>query len=384
MPTVADELRVIQTELNSRFFERSEAIEGLMLAALTAQHCFILGPPGTAKSQLVRDFTSRFTGARYFEQLLSKNRPDAAVLGPYDLTRLRDHSEFVRKDSGFLTDCDFAFLDEIGKTSATLGHDLLAALNERLKHEVNAGRSAQPIPLHSAFTASNELPAAESEDMAALWDRLLVRVEVDYVRADANFRELMEQPTLPVAKTHVPFEDLKTAAKDVSEVMVMPDLLDGVLVIRNNMRKAGLSVSDRRWRASIQLIRASAYLAGREIAELEDLSVLRFSLWDDLTEAKKINHIILAVANPAAEEALDLLDGAHAIAAEMNSRSGESKEAVTKYLPEAMGKLKRIHRLAEKLPANTPKRAEIFALEAEIRKIGAALLGFTNDEMEEG
>ena len=161
-------LHAIQSELNSSFFERTAVIEGMLLAVLAKEHCFILGPPGTAKSALTRAFFDRFTGGQYFEAILSKTRPAEAILGPFDIPELRDHGHLFRKINNFLPTANFAMLDEVGKMSPTLGHDLLAVVLERRLHQVNGGRSWVDVPLYTFIGGSNELPTEESDDASAL------------------------------------------------------------------------------------------------------------------------------------------------------------------------------------------------------------------------
>jgi MoxR-like ATPase len=342
-------LSEIRTELRHEFYEREDAIDALILATLARQHAFILGLPGTGKSLLVRAFVDRIIGATYFEQLLSKNRPDSAVLGPYDLPLLRDKGVFRRRDCGYLTSVHFSFLDEVGKVSPTLGHDLLAALNERIKHEVtDDGRSHQKIPLHSAFTASNELPAADSEDQAALWDRLLVRCVVDYIGNDSQFKALMDRADNSVATpTTITLEDLQAACEDVSRVVLLDDVLDAVLKIRAELRRDGITVSDRRWRESMKVVRANAFLAGRAVASLEDLTALRFTLWEDLEQKGKIERVILSVASPADAEVAVLLDGVAELAATLKAKEGESGEKLFAYGSELFAKCNGIDKRAK-------------------------------------
>jgi MoxR-like ATPase len=380
--TTAQAIAAIRSELNEGFYERADAVDCMILAALTRQHSFTLGPPGTGKSLLVRAFVDRIDGARYFEQLLSKNRPDSAVLGPYDLPLLRDQGEFRRKDEGYLTAVEFAFLDEVGKASPTLGHDLLAALNERIKHEVNGKRSAIDIPLHSAFTASNELPASESEDEAALWDRLLLRCVVDYIASDADFKGLMERASAPSTTTTISYDDLVVACGEVEKVVLLDDVLDGVLRIRGDLRKLGITVSDRRWRESMKVVRAQAWLAGRAVAEVEDLYALRYTLWEDLEQKAKVERTILAVASPDADEAAGLADELAEIRATMRAKEGEAEDKLFAYIPEAMGKVNKIEKAAKKLLAKVqangrPTRVidTLLAQAAEIKAEGIKHLG---------
>ncbi len=56
----------IETAANTMFFERQEEIHGMLLAALSGQHIFFIGPPGTAKSMMIRWMCEHFEGANYF------------------------------------------------------------------------------------------------------------------------------------------------------------------------------------------------------------------------------------------------------------------------------------------------------------------------------
>ena len=341
---VAASLRLILDEVASIYLERRAVIEAVLMTILAKEHCFILGPPGTGKSALVRNVVDRIDGATYFEALLSKTRPDAAVLGPYDLPLLKNTGTFHRKDNGFLTSVDYAFLDEAGKMSPTLGHDLLAALNERIKHEVNGQRSAHAIPLMSVFTASNELIVEESDDGAALWDRLLVRTVVDSIQESGNFAVLLQSavqgPTLGT-RTTVDFVALKDAIDNVVPLVDVPvGTIETVLKLRDELRSAQIVPSDRRWKACVRLLQASAFFNGRSQVEDDDLHVLRYALWDGPEQITPVERMTLSLSNPVAEKCLGLLDDAEQIAAGIRDRKGQSLESRAAYGTEANGKLK--------------------------------------------
>lgn len=341
---VAQALRSILDEVAATYLERRAVIEAVIMAILAKQHAFILGPPGTGKSEMTRDIISRITDATYFEQLLSKTRPDAAVLGPYNLPLLKTQGDFKRKVNGFLPTANFAFIDEVGKMSPTLGHDLLAVLNERILHEVNGTRSAQQLPLYSAITASNELIVEESDDAAALWDRLLVRAVVDYIQESGNFAVLLQSAvSLPTTatRTEVKFPDLQDAIDNVVPAIDVPvGAIETVLKLRDELRSAEIVPSDRRWRQCVRLLQASAFFNGRSQVEDDDLHVLRYALWDGPEQITPVERMTLSLSNPVAEKCLGLLDDAEKIAAGIRDRKGQSLEARAGYGTEANGKLK--------------------------------------------
>lgn len=55
----------LRAELMSLFPERANVIDGLLAAVLAGEHVLLLGPPGTAKSALVRALAQAFGGS-YF------------------------------------------------------------------------------------------------------------------------------------------------------------------------------------------------------------------------------------------------------------------------------------------------------------------------------
>src|SRR5260221_13541248 len=86
--STAQRLAAIAAELADRFLERSSVARALVVAMLAGQHSLLLGPPGTAKSELARELTGRIDGARYWEILLSKFTDPKRMFGPVDVAVL--------------------------------------------------------------------------------------------------------------------------------------------------------------------------------------------------------------------------------------------------------------------------------------------------------
>lgn len=342
---VATKLQSIRDELNATFLERSDAITCMLLAVLAKEHMYVLGPPGTAKSELVRTFWDCITGARKFEVALSKTRPAEAVMGPLDIKEFRENGNYFIKREGFISAVELAFCDEIGKMSPILGHDMLALFNERLIHEVNGGRSSRPAPLYTVFTASNEMITGESDDAAALWDRLLIRCVVDYLSNDDNFTHLvigdMNAPT-----TTVEWDELKDVIDNVVPAITMaPAAVEGLVSLRHAFRREYLTPSDRRWRQSVKALKAHAFLNGRSEVVEDDLAVLRFTLWDTPEQIEKVSRLCMIAANPHVETLIKLREAIGEVDNGITERTGNDQygndqtQARRQYGKEANSKL---------------------------------------------
>jgi ABC-type hemin transport system ATPase subunit len=72
----------LRDELAATLLERETAIETALLALLTGEHLLLLGPPGTAKSMLVRAICERIEGASYFERLLTAFQTPGGAVRP--------------------------------------------------------------------------------------------------------------------------------------------------------------------------------------------------------------------------------------------------------------------------------------------------------------
>lgn len=67
----------------------------LLLAALCGEHLLLLGPPGTAKSELSRRL-SKLTGGKYYERLLTRFSVPEELFGPLSM-RGKNLSSFHNK-----------------------------------------------------------------------------------------------------------------------------------------------------------------------------------------------------------------------------------------------------------------------------------------------
>src|SRR5260370_3476696 len=97
--------------LKRRFVGRDEVIDLIALAVVAGEHLFLHGPPGTAKSALIRQFAQAVQG-QYFEYLLTRFSEPNEIFGPIDLVRLREGT-VTTVTTGMLPEAEFVFLHEL-------------------------------------------------------------------------------------------------------------------------------------------------------------------------------------------------------------------------------------------------------------------------------
>ncbi|MEV6667264.1 AAA family ATPase [Streptomyces nigra] len=331
--TTAEKLRTIVSELSERFYERDDVVRTLVVTLLAGQHSLMLGPPGTAKSELARDLTSRVEGASYWEILLSKFTSPTRMFGPIDVAALA-RGEYRQVYEGRATTAHVAFMDEIFKCSTAALNETLGYLNERIYHPENGG---EPIrcPLIGAITASNELP--DADDSAAIYDRLLVRIEIGYLTDPSNFaalvRSAVRAPAPASTPTTIHLSELQEAVTTTVPAVEVPDaMVDAICTLRAALRRKELIASDRRWRQAVGLLQASAYLDGRTEVTETDLSILTHVLWNSPAERPVVEREVLHLVNPDAKEALDLADTLDELETQLDAMAGQSREALSDWV----------------------------------------------------
>jgi MoxR-like ATPase len=171
-----------------RFFVHKQELIDLMLVAAVAQEPLLLvGPPGTAKSDLVLKFKDALGIADedYFEYMLTRFTEPSEIIGPIDINQLRD-GRYVRREQGKLPTARLAFLDEIFKSNSAILNILLTIINERKFYQDGV---PQPVRLRILFAATNEIP--EQSELGALKDRFVLKAESRSVQEE-HFQELID------------------------------------------------------------------------------------------------------------------------------------------------------------------------------------------------
>ncbi|MBN2710979.1 MAG: AAA family ATPase, partial [Planctomycetes bacterium] len=261
--------------LKRSFVGKDEIIDLLGVCLVGGENLFLLGPPGTAKSALVHQLAKRIDG-KTFDYLLTRFTEPNEIFGPFDIRRLRD-GELVTNTEGMLPECSLVFLDELLNANSAILNSLLMALNEKI---FRRGKETIALPVLSFIGASNHLP--EEDALQALFDRFLLRVYCGNVPNEMLTDVLEAGWKLDARKgetiTGLHVDDIKLLQSNLHKVDLQTSREPYVNLI-NQLRSAGMDISDRRAVKLQRVIAASAILCGRAVAMPSDFWVLRY-IWD--------------------------------------------------------------------------------------------------------
>ena len=276
--------------------EREEIMAVTLLAALSGQNTFLYGPPGTAKSLISRRLASVFDNPNYFECLMNRFTDPNEVVGPVSVKALKE-DKYTRKTQGYLPEADFAFLDEIWKSSPAILNTLLTMINE---HVFKNGDEIKKVPLKALISASNEVPQA-NQGLEALYDRFIVRMEVPPIQERANFDSLINSK--PSSDKPEIDKELKISQEEwvewqqaIHNVSLSDETFSIIHMVRdelvNQAEALKIYVSDRRWQRAASLIKASAFFCGRESTNHSDTMLLKYCLWTDPDNRVKVASVV--------------------------------------------------------------------------------------------
>jgi MoxR-like ATPase len=262
-------LTAILASLESGLVERGLVVRLALLTALAGEHTLLIGPPGTAKSQLARRLHLAFGEGLYFERLLTRFTVPEELFGPLSIRALEE-DRYERQTAGFLPQASIAFIDEVFKANSAILNALLTLLNER---EFDNGPRREASPLISVIGATNAVP--EDEVGEAFYDRFLMRLPVAPV-GGASFGALLDIAAAapPLLAAPLRERDREAIAQAARAVQASGEVKDLIAELRARLADDSLYVSDRRWVKIVWLLKVAAASEGRASVALWDLWLL--------------------------------------------------------------------------------------------------------------
>ena len=294
--------------LNNGLVGKEKVMKLGLLSILSGENMILVGPPGTAKSEIsrrLREILADSGSENYFEYLFTKFTTPEEIFGPLSIKQLQN-DKFERNTEGYMPSSRIVFLDEIFKANSSILNTLLTILNERVFHN---GLKREKTPLISLIGASNELPF-ENDELTALYDRFLIRAVVGYVSDDEIEMLLDIKETDMEIPAEIKFteSDLNEIRNESEKVRVTFGIKKTIMQIRQDYNKIFAEdnheiISDRKLVKMVKLLKISAYLNGRDKVDFSDLMLLINCLWNNPENIEKVTKLVLeAVKRNVAKE----------------------------------------------------------------------------------
>ncbi|MVT09171.1 AAA family ATPase [Chitinophaga tropicalis] len=285
-----DKLNNVLQHLKETFVGKDDIIDLMGICLAGRENLFLLGPPGTAKSAMVREL-ARLLEGKTFEYLLTRFTEPNELFGPFDIRRLRE-GDLVTNTEGMLPEANLVFLDELLNANSAILNSLLMALNEKI---FRRGKETRQLPALIFIGASNHLP--EDEALQALFDRFLLRVRCEnvdplHLEKVLNAGWQLEQKTSQ-QHTGITAADIQTLQR-LTTTVDLTAIRPTYIMLVQQLRNAGVMLSDRRAVKLQRLIATSALICKRKTAILSDMWVLRY-IWDTEEQQEIIAGIVNSV-----------------------------------------------------------------------------------------
>ena len=300
----AEELRRkinrFRTSLGRFFVQKQEIIDLMVVAAIAQEPLLLVGPPGTAKSDLVLKFkdalgrrATRTTSSTCSRGSPSRRRSSAPSTSASCATaRTSAASRASCRPPGSPSSTRSS-----SRTRAIL-NILLTIINEKKFYQDGM---PEPVPLRVLFAATNEIP--EQGELAALKDRFVLKIMSRSV-SDEHFQELIDAGLQGEAYRNLnqkPWVEGHCTLDDLAEGQPLPDATcsaasrataaarsrttaslffpDEVFrefqrLVKTLMREDRIFISDRKLVKLYKLFRVRAWLFSGGTVSLDDLRLL--------------------------------------------------------------------------------------------------------------
>jgi len=291
LDTFRDSITSMQTQLNGAFIQRETEVLVAVIALLTKLNAIYIGTPGVAKTALTDAMMKHITDAHTFKIQCGAFTTEDAMFGVPDLQGYKNGS-YSRVTKGRLADCDFANLDEVFKTSDGAMNSTLGSLNEKRYADTR-------IKLRTAFCTTNWPEVnARTDNVAAFYDRLVLRCAVsDVTGEDAEIAlleagDVEDNSYVPEPDATFTLAELDAAYAAMRTVKLDTSIRRTLVRMRGRLAKEKVVQTPRRMVKCQNVLRAHAWLNGRDAVTLDDFEILKQVMWHDEQQIPVVNGVV--------------------------------------------------------------------------------------------
>jgi len=250
----------------------------IVIAILSKKHAILIGEPGLAKTAILKALIKHISGFKLFDFQMTPGTNINELM-----------SEHTSNKMG-IDNCDIAIIDEFFKGPHSTLNSLLAIMNERVIYTPEPRK----IPLLSLFATSNEKPDKSSDlNLLPLYDRFLFRKEILPISDKDNFKKLLQtNDEYNFRNISLSAEDVNILIQNYKDVHIPNDIFDVLYSIREGLKNKQVSVSDRRWKEIITIIKVNAFINKRNCVLPVDIKALESSLWTFYSDIRAVRNIV--------------------------------------------------------------------------------------------
>ena len=278
--------------LNDVAYELEEEIHSIMLALISNQHVLLIGKPGEGKSYLSKLLSEVIDDSYYYAYLLREDTIIDDLFGGMDTKEYMETGKIIRTAKGMVQDAHIVLFDEVFKANSGVLNGMLNLINER---EFDNNGMKQKVPLITAIGASNEFPDDDA-NLEAFYDRFIIKHWIDRANDYDTFEKIalsVNQKQQDNIKT-MSLDELYTIHEYVNGVELTKPIIQKVYELIMKLREEGISdVSTRTYQRSLTLLKAQAFINGRDIVTLEDLIILKHVYWSDIEDKKDVERLVI-------------------------------------------------------------------------------------------
>lgn len=226
---------------------------------------------------------------------------------------------------------------------------------------------AYPIPTISFFAASNEIPNfndPQEKILAALYDRLELKVVTQNIAGRENRLRMLkakQSGSSGQIQCTITLDELLEMQREVAAIPV-PDaaneLADDILC---ELRKNGMTVSDRKYLGYYPIAQAKAWLSGHTHVESTDLLALKNYLWHLPADRVMVESTLQRMCvNPMLDKVNDVRSMAMEARDEYDAARSDTNKAgaANRALVKLRGELLRLFEMQKKLEAEARTDSE--------------------------